>query len=614
MTPVQIFRRLARYLWQYRWRIVAGLVSVGMMSLADVLSAGLLAKLVDVFQTIGQKVHNGLPIVATFDIVVQKRVLFSISVNGYSEALWLIGKFAVTVLVITLVKVAFVYVREYVMSSAQQKILMKFRNELFGTVLRLPIRFFDSNKTGYTMSRVTNDINNVEQALSMLIEIAQNCIFALVFAVVLIFTDWRLTLFIIAIFAVFGEISRKFGDRIRAIGKDLSNTLADISAFLQEKISSVRIIKSFTREGYERDAFKKKVESNYHHSMKIVRITALLSPTNELINTLITAVVVIFTGYLFIQGSMTLEDMTFFLFIMINSAKPIKALGESAARVQKSLVSAGFIFEMLDLETEKADPAAGLKPQLRGRVEFRNVSFSYTREVEALSGVSLLVEPGKKIALVGPSGSGKSTTINLIPRFYDVVQGSILIDDVDIQSLNLSHLRSHIALVPQEVMLFSGSIRDNIAYGRLEATDSEMVAASKSANAHEFIVRLDKGYDTEVGERGVQLSGGQRQRIAIARAILRDPRILLLDEATSSLDTESEQMVQEALDHLMQGRTSFIIAHRLSTILHCDQIFVLDHGSIVERGTHEALLQNEKGLYRRLYNLQFADESNSKVN
>ncbi|HTP14129.1 MAG TPA: ABC transporter ATP-binding protein, partial [Bacteroidota bacterium] len=520
MTPLQIFRRLSKYLWHYRLRIAAGLVSVGVMSFSDVLSAGLLAKLVDVFQTIGQKVHAGESITTTVNITVQNHVLFTFPVNGYNDAMWLIGKFAAAVLVFTFVKVTFVYVREYVMSSAQQKILMRFRNELFATVMRYPIRFFDSNKTGYTMSRVTNDINNVEQALTMLIEMAQNVIFAGVFALVLVFTDWRLTLFIIAIFAVFGEISRKFGDRIRRIGKDLSNTLADISAFLQEKISSIRIIKSFTREEYEQAAFKTKVESNYHHSMKIVRITALLSPTNELINTLVTAIVVLFTGYLFIQGTMTLQDMTFFLFIMINSAKPIKALGESAARVQKSIVSAGFVFEMLDLATEHSDRESSLKPALRGRVEFRDVSFSYNSDAQALSRVSLVVEPGKKIALVGPSGSGKSTMINLIPRFYDVVEGSILIDNVDIQKMDLAHLRSHIALVPQEVVLFSGSIRDNIGYGRLNAPEADIISASKSANAHEFIERLERGYDTEVGERGVQLSGGQRQRIAIARAIL----------------------------------------------------------------------------------------------
>lgn len=614
MTSRAIFRRLLTYFVRYKGRIVAGLCSVAMMSIADVFSSVLLAKLIDVFQTIGQKVRDGLPIVASFEVKAYNWVVLQFGVNGYEEAMWLIAKFAVAVLIITFVKVCFVYVREYVMSSVQQKILVRFRTELFATVSQLPIKYFDSNKTGHTMSRITNDVNNVEQSLSLLVEIAQNAVFAVVFATVLIFTDWRLTVFTIVVFAVFGEISRKFGDRIRRLSRDLSNTVAEISAFLQEKISAIRIIKSFTREDFEREGFQQKVDANYHHSMKIVRIMALLSPTNEIFNTFITAIIVFFTGYLFIQGSMTFERMAFFLFIMINLAKPIKALGESVARVQKSLVSAGLIFEMLDLEVEKMQGSVKLPSNLRGEIEFKNVSFTYAGEIPALHNVSFRVDQGTKIALVGPSGSGKSTMINLIPRFYDVVKGTVAIDGIDIQQLGLKDLRSHIAIVPQEVVLFSGSIRDNIRYGKLDATEDEIIEAARSANAHEFIERLEKGYQTEVGERGVQLSGGQRQRIAIARAILRNPRILLLDEATSALDTESEMLVKDALNRLMQGRTSFVIAHRLSTVFHCDRIFVLDRGSIVEQGSHEELLAKESGLYKRLYGLQFTDELPAQAN
>lgn len=612
MTPISVFTRLLKYFLRHKWRVVAGLFSVGMMSFSDVLTSALMATLIEFFQTVGRLVSTHAPIVVPFEMNVREFHIYSSHVNGYSDAMWIIGKVAFAVLVITLFKACFVYVREYVMSSAQQKIIMRFRNELFGTVVRLPVKFFDVNKTGYTMSRVTNDVNNVEQTLTLLVEMSQNAIFALVFATVLVFTDWRLTLFTIAIFAVFGEISRKFGDRIRRFSIDLTNTVAEISAFLQEKISSIRIIKSFTHEDFEKQQFQKKVESNYHHAMKIVRVMALLSPTNELFNTLVTSLIVLFTGYLFIQGTMTLKDLSFFLFIMINMAKPVKALGESAARVQKSLVSAGLIFDMLDLDTERSVAELSTLPRLKGQVEFRNVSFSYNGEHKALDNVSLFVDQGMKIALVGPSGSGKSTMVNLIPRFYDVVDGSIAIDGMDIQKMDLAFLRSHIAVVPQDVVLFSGTIRDNIGYGRLNASESEIRDAAKSANANEFIERLERGYGTEVGERGVQLSGGQRQRIAIARAIIRDPRILLLDEATSALDTESELMVQEALGRLMQGRTSFIIAHRLSTILHCNQIFVLDRGIMVERGTHETLLQNESGLYRRLYTLQFSPQAVAK--
>jgi len=290
---------------------------------------------------------------------------------------------------------------------------------------------------------------------------------------------------------------------------------------------------------------------------------------------------------------------------MINLAKPVKALGESAARIQKTLVSAGYIFEILDHPMETNKREAHAIPIAKGIVEYRNVSFSYNNDIQALKEISVVVNGGEKIALVGPSGGGKSTFVNMIPRFYEVQKGNIFIDGIDTQDVDLYSLRRQIAIVPQDVILFSGTVLTNIHYGRLEATKEEVLQAARDANAHDFIEKLERGYDTEVGERGLQLSGGQRQRIAIARAILRNPRILLLDEATSALDTESELMVKEALDRLMEGRTSFVIAHRLSTIAHCDRIIVLDAGRIVELGTHEELLSKENGLYRRLHTLQF---------
>jgi subfamily B ATP-binding cassette protein MsbA len=302
---------------------------------------------------------------------------------------------------------------------------------------------------------------------------------------------------------------------------------------------------------------------------------------------------------------MTIEMMLFFLILMINLAKPVKALGESAARIQKTLVSAGYIFEILDQPKESNKKTAQPITIVQGTVEYRNVSFSYNNDIQALKDISVKVMGGEKIALVGPSGGGKSTFVNMIPRFYEAQKGNIYIDGIDTHEVDLYSIRSQIAIVPQEVILFSGTVFTNIQYGRLEATGEEVVQAARDANAHDFIEKLEKGYNTEVGERGLQLSGGQRQRIAIARAILRNPRILLLDEATSSLDTESELMVKEALDRLMEGRTSFIIAHRLSTIAHCDRIIVLDAGSIVEIGTHEELLSKESGIYRHLHALQF---------
>ncbi len=610
MSPLQVFIRLGKYFIKYKGRIICGLFAVAMMSFSDTASAYLIARLVEILQLIGQQVKAGKEIAVHVVINPLNFNLYSLSIYGRGQSFQLISRFALAVIVIIVVKVVFVYVREYLMSSVQQKILMQFRIDIYNRLVFLPIKYYDENKTGYIMSRITNDVNNLEQSLTMIVEMTQNVVYTIVFATALFYTNWQLTIVSIFLFAFSGEISRKFGDRIRSYSRNLSNTLADISAFLQEKISAVRIVKSFTREEDEKKIFKQKVETNYHYSMKIVRIIAFLSPTNELFNTVATSLLVIFCGYLFIQGSMTIETMIFFLMLMINLAKPVKALGESAARIQKTLVSAGYIFEILDLEIE---PLYHGLPQTKinnGNVEFKEVSFAYNGEIQALNNINLYVSSGEKIALVGESGGGKSTFINLIPRFYDLDHGKILIDGMDIKEMDLLSLRRQMAIVPQDVVLFSGSVFDNIRYGRLDAEQEEIFEAAHHANAHSFIEKLEKGYETEVGERGLQLSGGQRQRIAIARAILRNPKILLLDEATSALDTESERMVQEALNRLMKGRTSFIIAHRLSTIAYCDRIVVLEGGRIVESGTEDELLKKKKGVYKRLHSLQFNEKSN----
>lgn len=610
MSPSKTFLRLSQYFLKYRWRILASLVSVAVMSLADAATAMLSARFFDALNVIGQQVAAGKEILLDIPIRVFDRILYLMSIRGTPGSFELIYMFAIAVMIVTAAKMLFMFVRELLMSSVREKILMRFRIDLFETVVMLPVRYFDTNKTGYVMSRITNDVNNLDQSLNLMIEISQNVVYAIIFAATLLYTNWQLTLVTVLVFGVSGQVARRFGDRIRSYSSQLTNTLADISAFLQEKISAVRLVKSFTREDDEKRSFRTKAESNYHYAMKIARTVAFLNPTNEIFNTMAVAVLVVFCGYLFIRGSMTIESMLFFLIVMVYLAKPVKALGESVARIQKTLVSAGYIFEILDLKTESLRAKAESIAIPNGMVEFQDVSFSYDGETPALNGISFRVEAGEKIALVGPSGGGKTTLINLIPRFYEPSGGSILIDGKDTGQMHLTDLRSQIAIVPQDVVLFSGSVGENIRYGRLEATEEEVKFAAEAANAARFIENLDRGYGTEVGERGVQLSGGQRQRIAIARAILRNPRILLLDEATSALDTESELMVQEALNRLMEGRTSFIIAHRLSTVSHCDRIFVLDRGSVVEIGTHDELLRNESGLYKRLHSLQFTDNAN----
>ncbi len=365
-------------------------------------------------------------------------------------------------------------------------------------------------------------------------------------------------------------------------------------------------MKSFTRENFEQEVFQEKTSENYKLSLKIVRLIALLKPVNEIFSQTGMSVMVIFCAYQISTGGMTIGNFITFISLVVMAYKPLKGLGDSIAVFQKALASANRIFELIDEEPEKEIEPKKQKTikNAIGKVEFKNVFFSYTKHDYALNNISVEVESGKTIALVGPSGGGKSTFINLIPRFYDVTNGMITIDETNINLLSLSDLRRMIGIVPQETILFSGTVSDNIRYGRLDAGNEDIITAAKAANAHNFIIELENEYQTEVGERGVQLSGGQRQRIAIARAILGNPTILLLDEATSALDTESEILVQQALDKLMEKRTSFVIAHRLSTIQRADRILVIEKGSIVESGTHDNLLK-KNGLYASLYNMQF---------
>ena len=339
--------------------------------------------------------------------------------------------------------------------------------------------------------------------------------------------------------------------------------------------------------------------------MKNVKLSSLLTPTVEFLAAIAVTFIVWFGGYEVVNEVITAGELVAFLTYAVNLANPVKRLSRVYAAIQKAMAAADRVFAVMDLNEKITDvPGAKPLPPIKGKVEFKDITFSYKEGQPALQHISLKAEPGQMIALVGPSGSGKSTIANLIPRFYDVDSGVITIDDHDIRQVTADSLREQIGLVPQETMLFSTSVMENIRYGRLEATDEEVIEAAKAANAEEFIKELPEGYDTKLGERGLNLSGGQRQRLAIARAILKNPRVLILDEATSALDTESEKIVQDALDNLMLGRTSFVIAHRLSTIFNADQIFVVENGHLREHGTHEELLA-AGGLYSNLYNIQF---------
>ena len=422
------------------------------------------------------------------------------------------------------------------------------------------------------------------------------------------YLDWKLSLLTLIVIPMVGQAMKIFGRKIKKSSTVIQERLAEITALLQESFSATRVVKSFVREDYEIDRFVASNQRNFEAVMKNVQQTSMLTPTVEFLAALAVTFIVWFGGYEVVNGDITAGAFVAFLTYAVNLANPVKRLSRIYGNLQKAMAAVDRVFSVVDLTESITDrPDAQPLPPVTGRVRFEDVTFSYKEGRKALDGVTLEAAPGEMIAFVGPSGAGKSTIANLIPRFYEPDSGAITVDGHDIRSVTLASLRGQIGLVPQETMLFSTTIRENIRYGRLDATDAEIEEAARAANAHDFITQLEHGYDTQIGERGVSISGGQRQRIAIARAILKDPRILILDEATSALDTESEKIVQAALDNLMVGRTSFVIAHRLSTVFHADRIYVIDAGRIVEQGTHEELLA-KGGLYQHLYDIQFRGE------
>lgn len=520
----------------------------------------------------------------------------------------LLNLISLGIVVIFFARGIFYYGQSYLMNYVGESIVIDVRGIVYRKLMTLSTHFFDTNKLGTIMSYVTNDVAALQGAMvANSIEIITETSVLIGSVGAMVYLDWKLTLFTFCTFPVVLFFMDFFGKKIRKSGHRIQQATADITSILQETLAATRVVKSFVREPYEIARFDQQNKANFYANMKSAKLMGTLSPVIEFIAALGVTAIIWFGGRSVIGGDITAGSLVAFLVYAINISNPIKRIARVLGSIQKALAAAERVFYIMDLtDTIPQKPDAITLPSVEGNVEFRHVSFAYNKGETILHDVSFSAKPGQAIALVGPSGAGKSTMASLLPRFYDVTEGAIFVDGHDVRDVTLASLREQVGIVPQETNLFNDTVYNNILYGRLDATRDEVIAAAKAANADEFIQQLPKGYDTQLGDRGVNISGGQRQRISIARAILKNPRILILDEATSALDTESERIVQEALDRLMVGRTSFVIAHRLSTIQNAAKIIVLDKGSIVEEGTHQQLMAKH-GLYAHLHDIQFKE-------
>ncbi len=546
-------------------------------------------------------------ILTALSLWIIKPVIDKILANPDKEqAKYFLSILPFVIIIIYALKGITIYCQHYLIDYVGNRIILEMRYSLYAHITNLSMNFFNNQKIGVLIARITNDVSMVQGAIANVMgNIIGSCLNIIGLLGLAFYLNWKLAMISIIVFplAVYPVII--FGKKMKAAARGYQEKFGNITSILNETFNGIRIVKAFGMEEYERKRFKDELNKIFDYTMRGVRAASMASPIMETIGAIGISALIWYAGTAVIKEELTTG--TFFAFIgTLTSLYPqIKKLNDMNNVIQQALSAAERIFSILDLTPDIAD-TEGVKEitEFNERIEFKDVEFGYIKEKKIINKISFIIKKGQIFAVVGPSGSGKTTLADLLARFYDVDAGEILIDGINIKDIKIQRLRKLIGIVTQETILFNDTVKNNIAYGHKEYEDEKIISAAKAANAHDFIIEMQDGYNTIIGDRGVKLSGGQRQRIAIARAILRNPPILILDEATSSLDSESEILVQEALNNLMKNRTTFVIAHRLSTVQNADNIIVIDKGQIVEQGKHFELIKNN-GLYTKLYNMQF---------
>ncbi|MEO6695307.1 MAG: ABC transporter ATP-binding protein [Ignavibacteria bacterium] len=604
---MKYYRRILKFVRPYLKQLVLANIFTLLVVIFSLLSVILIFPFIDLLFNQKSVPAAGKEVTSIFDLKDIVINYFADIVANY-EKLDILKYLCLLILFTFLLKNLFTYMQTYYMSVVEQGILKDLRFELYKHYLELPLSFFTEERKGNLISRMINDVQIIKDSLIAVV----NSLFRdppsiIVFSIVLFLFNWKLTLIIFLLAPVTGFILSKVGNSLKRSSIKSQEKISDITSTLDETLGAIRVVKAFGMEDYEKKKFQKENNIYFDLLVKIYRKRALGSPISEFIGVITIVIILYIFGQEIILGNsdMTPGAFIFYLAVFFQMMPSLKLFGQMFNSFKEGTAAAERVFNILDTETTIIDaPDAVTIKEFANEIEFKDASFKYEKSGTILKQINLKIKKGHIIAIVGPSGAGKSTLVDLIPRFYDLTDGNLFIDGTDIKKVKINSLRNLMGIVTQETILFNDTVRNNIAYGENEISLSQIIQSAKAANAHLFIERFENGYETVIGDRGIKLSGGERQRLSIARALLKNPPILILDEATSSLDTESEILVQQAIETLMHGRTSIVIAHRLSTIQNADMIVVLDKGEIAETGSHQQLLITS-GLYKKLYDLQF---------